>query len=78
VNDSLPSSNSNKTELVKPFSVDASDSESVKKLVESAAGAWGPSAVLSVGIWNPNAGFGMRPFMEWTEEQVEMAVRVQV
>lgn len=63
---------------VKAFSVDATDTRSVRDFVKKASGAWSADTHLHVGVWNPNTGFGIRPFQEWTEAQVNEALQVQV
>lgn len=63
---------------VKAFSVDATDTNSVRQFVKQASKAWSPDTFLHVGIWNPNAGFGARPFNQWTETQMQEAFKVQV
>jgi len=78
INSSINKESQGKQDLVKAFSVDASDVQSVRNFVRQASKAWTTDTNIHVGIWNPNAGFGIRPFQQWSEQQVAEAYQVQV
>lgn len=62
---------------VKFFTVDATNTDSIRKLVEDAGKAW-PEAKLHTGVWNPTAGFKIAPFTEWSEQDMRGAFEAQV
>jgi NAD(P)-dependent dehydrogenase (short-subunit alcohol dehydrogenase family) len=65
------------TPLARAWSVDASRSADVARFVADAQAAW-PEARPWAGVWNPTGGFGMRKYLDWSEEHVREAFEVQV